>query len=105
MDKIGELRQKLSVAEDELEWKERELNEVETKIVSIKKEIEEITTRIESESLPTGLYNAGYKLREIEGVIYLVNHWGDKVKQFIYHPTLGDLFDAEKEICVLTEAT
>lgn len=89
--KLTEARAKLDRAEDALV-------EAENEVFKIKETITDVLIKLETESLPTGLYNKGYKLQEKEHQFILSDRFGEEVCTFNHVPTLGDLMDLEYQI-------
>ena len=95
---IEALNLKLKDARHKLKQAEHEQEDIYSEIFGIEENIKDINIKIETEALPTGLYNKGYKLLEREQRFILSNCYGEEVYSFAYSPTLGDLMDAERNI-------
>ncbi len=94
---IEVLNLELADARRKLEQLEGEQSRVEGKIFSIKEAITDVLIKLETEALPTGLYNRGYKLQEREHKFILSDYDGEEVYSFNHVPTLGDLMDIEHQ--------
>ena len=94
------LNLKLEDARRNLERAEREQAKVEEEISGIQTRITALLVKLETEALPTGLYNKGYKLQEIEHKIILSNRYDEEVSSFNYVPTLSDLMEIEHSVLV-----
>jgi predicted nucleic acid-binding Zn-ribbon protein len=100
MNKLEALELELSDAKNKLERLEDEAHEVECRISKARDEIKAIKTKMETEALPTELYNAGFRLIEDNHHICLIDSTGEEVREFPYAPSLGELFDVAESLKV-----
>ena len=100
---LERLNIELEDARRNLERAEREQMKAEDEVAKIKTTITELLVKLETEALPTGLYNKGYRLYEKEDKFIISNHDGEEVSSFNYIPTLGDLMDVERSVLAVKE--
>lgn len=95
---IQDLQTQLAKAENRLTELETEECEILSRIEKIKCEINKIEIQLAAESLPTGLYNQGFKLKFHKYNTFLLNIDEEVVREWEHEPSLGELFEAEKEL-------